>query len=120
MTCQLVTTFLEKAEQGSHRWLEIWVFRDGTLNLVVASDSGDDSEEHVFACAPYQLRKVLAGGRYQSANEFGTLEMRLEDDTVIARFDRHDGSEGWSLSAPVEDVDDGLLEAARMAGSYVA
>ncbi len=120
MTSQLVTTFVERGESGSNRWLEIWVFRDGTLNLVIASDSTKDTEEHVFPCAPYHLRNVLAGSHFQTAGPAGYVMLCREGDQVIATFERNGDATGWSQEIPVQEVDDSLLEAARMAGTYVA
>ena len=120
MTSQLVTTFLDRGAEGLNRWLEIWVFRDGTLNLVIASDSAKDTEEHVFPCAPYHLRNVLAGSHFQTAGPAGYVMMYRKGDEIIASFERSGESKGWSQVIDVKDVDDSLQEAARMAGTYVA
>ena len=120
MTSQLVTTFVERGDRGSNRWLEIWVFRDGTLNLVVASESESCSEEHVFACAQYHLRNVLAGAHYQTTGPAGRIDMVRVDEMVEVTFTGTDMLEGWTQNITVEDVDCSLLEAAKMAGTYVA
>src|SRR5580704_3841800 len=110
MKSQLVMTFLDRGEQGSHRWLEIWVFRDGTLNLVIASEAKKESEEYTFPCAPYHLRNVLAGAQFQTAGPAGFVKMLREGDHVVATFMRSTDDQGWSQVIPVRDIDDSLLE----------
>lgn len=113
-------TFLDRGDAGSHRWLEIWVFRDGTLNLVIASEAAKESEEYAFPCAPYHLRNVLAGAQFQTAGPAGFVKMHREGDHVVAAFMRATDAQGWSQMIDVRDIDDSLLEAARMSATYVA
>ena len=120
MTSQLVMTFLDRGDTGSTRWLEIWVFRDGTLNLVIASDSARETEEHVFPCAPYHLRNMLEGAHFQTAGPAGYVMMSRQGDEVIAKFERTGDAKGWTQAIPVEEIDNSLLEAAKLAGTYVA
>jgi hypothetical protein len=120
MTSQLVSTFVERGEPGNNRWLEIWVFRDGTLNLVIASGCTKNPEEHVFPCAPYHVRHVLAGAKFQTTGPAGCVLLRREGEVVVATFISQGDDVGWSQVIPVPEMDRTLLEAARMTGTYVA
>jgi hypothetical protein len=87
---------------------------------IVASDSARDTEEHVFPCAPYHLRNVLAGAHFQTAGPAGYVMMCRCGNEVIAKFERAADSKGWTQVVAVKDIDESLLEAARLSDTYVA
>jgi hypothetical protein len=120
MTGQLIATFLERCAKDDARWLEIWMFRDQTLNLVVAAECGCEAEEYVFPCAGYQLAGMLSGSRMKTVNEKGFLTMWREENQVIVEVQQQDLERSWRLCVPVVEVSQAISEIEVHAGKFVA
>lgn len=120
MTGLLAATFLDRSSEAMARWLELWVYRDGTLNVVVSSDSSAKNVEHCFPCAPYQIRQVLEGVPFKTSTEEGVMRFHREGDAFVAELENLKLGQAWKHSVPVGELVGGLELVDRMIGQYVA
>ena len=110
MTGRLIATYIERYAKDAARWLEIWMFRDHTLNLVVAAEAAGATEEYVFPCAGYQLAGMLNGARMKASNDTGFLTLWREENEVIAEVQNKDLQRSWRLRLAVSEVAHAVAE----------
>jgi hypothetical protein len=113
MLGELLVSFYQREHAGASRWLEIWAYPDSTLNLVIASDSTEESEEHSFPCAPHHITNVLNGFDFQTSGPSGFVMLQRQGDALVAEFQRRTDERGWTQSIPVEDFRDSLMRSSR-------
>lgn len=102
MLGSLLMTFLDKSGDAPLRWLELWGYPDGTLNLVIASDEEGVDVEYHFPCAPYHLREVVEGCPFQVSSKEGFVLLDRKDEHISASFQRS-GEQGWQYAIPISD-----------------
>ena len=119
MVGTLVVTFCDRGHEGPARWLEVWSFPDGSLNLVIASSDATVSEEYVFPCAAHTLAAAAAGCDYQVSGPSGWVFLRAEGNRMCAEFRRHEDNRGWIQCIPLAEFRE-AIEAVQPHGAYVA
>ena len=80
----ILWTGCEQGGQEHINILELWLFPDGTLN-VLAITGGDKSREHVFPVALEQLESVINGKSLEFVQGFASLRLELRDTRIVAQ-----------------------------------
>jgi hypothetical protein len=103
MIGKLVITFCERSAAGPPKALELWSFPDGTLNIVVASDSEQRQTEWSFPCAIEQLQSVLFGKPLiLRDSEDRPMQLARVDDRICATYSAF--GENWRQCIDVVEL----------------
>lgn len=101
MRGNLVASFCERSDGQPCRCLEIWLYPDSSLNLVVNRLDKRESQEHVFPCAPHHLVEVLKYKTFRSVTEGGSIYMNRDESVVKAEFTSNSSDDNWSHDVAV-------------------
>lgn len=109
MIGDLLASFCERGQGGGLRYLELWRFPDGTLNVVANKLQASHELEYSFPCGLPQMVAMLDGRRpFRSEIEGAKIVMSREEDQVRAEVTTPTG-ETWTQQVSMESVEAALL-----------
>ena len=103
MVGTLVWTSCERGAEQNLRYLELWSYPDGTLNLVAISE-GAEGCEHAFPVCVEQLQGILEGHTMHLRCEHLDLLLERSDDRVCAHCKSE--SRSWTHCVAVSEFAD--------------
>ena len=108
MVGELVYTMCGMHGASRGRFLELWAYPDGSLNLVTSDCSETDGTEQSFPCMIEQLERALDETRVVLRNQTHTLILFGMDDCVCGELLMSCGRRLWDHCMDREEFTDML------------
>lgn len=116
----LLGAFCERGDEQPARCLELWVFPDSSVNLVLNRQTPGGEEEHSFPMALYQLLNVLRKKTFRAESACGTVVLQREEGLVFAEFRSETLGPSWRYCIPIEPFAHALAQVAPEATHFLS